>query len=193
MPNSAEARTPAGDLKDLSGTSTTTPPVGAPDAYEFKAPDGESLDAAVIEKVSPIFKELNLSTEQAQKLVDFYSAHTKESQTAVAKAVEDMRTEWRTQIMSDKDLGGKIEQVKVELGRAKDRLPAEVRSAFEEAMNVTGMGDHPAIVKGLYEFAKLVNEGTHVGGGAPSPHGQARTGTANQPTLAGALYPHLPQ
>ena len=193
MPNSLEARTPSGDIKDLSalsGAPPVTPKV--PETYDFKVPEGTELDAAVVEKASPIFKELGLSQEQAQKLVDFYSAHTSESQKAIAKAVEDMRSDWRSQIMSDKDIGGKIEQVKVELGRAKDRLPAEIRTAFEEAMNTTGMGDHPAIVKGLYEFAKLVNEGTHVTGGNPSPHGQAKTGNANQPTLAGALYPHLP-
>jgi hypothetical protein len=188
--NTPEARTPTGELKDASGAPPAAPVV--PDAYQFTAPEGTELDAAVVEKASPIFKELGLSQEQAQKLVDFYSAQTSESNKAIATAVENMRADWRSQIMSDKDIGGKIEQVKVELGRAKDRLPAEIRTAFEEAMNVTGMGDHPAIVKGLYEFAKLVNEGTHVSGGNPSPHGQAKTGNANQPTLAGALYPHLP-
>jgi hypothetical protein len=60
-------------------------------------------------------------------------------------------------------------------------------------MNTTGMGDHPAIVRGLYELSKLVNEGTHVTGGAPSPHGQSKTGTSNRPSIAGAMYPNLPQ
>ena len=143
-------------------------------------------------EATPIFKELGLSQEQAQKLVDFYSTKTSKINADLAKSVDDMRAKWRDEVMADKDIGGKLDQVKVELGRAKDRLPAAVRTAFDEALNVTGMGDHPAIVRGIYELAKLVNEGTPVTGNAPSPHGQSKDGAVSRPTLAGAMYPNLP-
>ena len=194
MGNSPEARTSDGTIVDQAATPPATPPAGAPEAYtNFTAPEGTTLDAATISEAAPIFKELGLSQEQAQKLVDFYSTKTGKINSDLSKAVDDMRAGWRNAVMADKDLGPKIDQVKIELGRAKDRLPAQVRSAFDEALNITGLGDHPAIVKGFYEMAKLVNEGTHVTGGGPSAEGQTAPGKSNRPTLAGALYPNLAQ
>lgn len=198
--NSEAARSSTGEIIDQATTPSTpseTPApastAGAPDAYDFKAPEGVTLDKDLIAEASPIFKELGLSQEAAQKLVDLYTAKSSKTNESLTSAVENMRAEWRSAVMADKDIGGKLDQVKVELGRAKDRLPPAVRSAFDEALNITGMGDHPAIVKGIYEFAKLVNEGTPVSGSAPSPHGQSKDGTVSRPSIAGALYPNLSQ
>jgi hypothetical protein len=188
--NTPEARTPDGTIVDQAAPAA--PPV-VPDAYEFRAPEGVTLDADTIAEASPIFKELGLSQEQAQKLVDFYAARGAKTNESLTKAVEDMRADWRSQVMADKDIGSKLDSVKIELGRAKDRLPPTIRSAFDEALNLTGLGDHPAIVKGFYEMAKLVNEGTHVSGAGPSAEGQTASGRSNRPSIAGALYPNLSQ
>lgn len=193
MANTPEARTPTGEIKDAATPpAEQTPATGAPETYaDFTAPEGLTLDKELVAEVTPIFKELGLSQEAAQRLMDFHTAKFGKTNELLAKSVEDMRADWRSQVMADKDIGGKIDQVKIELGRAKDRLPTEVRSAFDEAMNITGLGDHPAIVKGLYEMAKLMNEGSHVTGGGPSPNGQSKSGEVSRPTLAGALYPNL--
>lgn len=196
MTNTPEARTPTGEIKDASAppAASETPATGAPETYaDFTAPEGTTLDKELVAEVTPIFKELGLSQEAAQKLMDFHTSKFAKTNELLAKSVDDMRADWRNQVMSDKDIGGKIDQVKIELGRAKDRLPTEIRSAFDEAMNITGLGDHPAIVKGLYEMAKMVNEGSHVSGGGPSPNGQSKTGEVSRPTLASALYPNLSQ
>ena len=193
--NTPEARTETGELKDASAPPVeAAKPEGAPEAYaEFTAPEGATLDKETIESAAPLFKELGLSQEQAQKLVDFYATRSGKLNESLNKTVEDMRADWRNQIMSDKDIGSKIDQVKVELGRAKDRLPPAIRKEFDSAMDLTGLGDHPAIVKGIYELAKLVNEGSHVAGGGPSAHGQDRSGVARPASLASAMYPNLPQ
>lgn len=187
MGNSPEARTPTGEIVEPNA------PV-APETYsDFTAPEGTTLDPTLVTEAAPIFKELGLTQEQAQKLVDFYSTKTSKTNSDLTKAVDDMRAGWRDAVMADPDLGPKLDSVKVELGRAKDRMPAAVRSAFDEALNLTGLGDHPAIVKGFFEMAKLVNEGTHVTGGSPSPEGQTAPGKSNRPSIAGALYPNLAQ
>ena len=202
MTNSPEARSPSGELIDQAPAQTasenppeTTAPASTPavpETYEFKAPEGITLDADLLAEASPIFKELGLSQDAAQKLVDFYTAKSAKTNESLTKAVDDMRAGWREAVANDKDIGSKLDSVKIELGRAKDKLPSEVRAAFDDAMNTTGMGDHPGIVKGLYELAKLVNEGTHVTGGNPSAMGQSKDGNVPRPTIAGALYPNLP-
>lgn len=204
LTNSTEARTETGEIRDAQTMTTPTSPESpstsetpaaptAPETYDFKAPEGTTLDPAVLESATPIFKELGLSQDAAQKLVDLYSSQTSKINADLVKSVETMRAGWRESVMKDPDLGTKLDSVKTELGRAKDRLPPEVRTAFDTALNETGMGDHPAIVKALYEFSKLVNEGTHVTGGNPSPLGQNSKGAAPRPSIAGAIYPNLPQ
>ena len=87
--------------------------------------------------------------------------------------METLRTQWREELKADKDIGGKLDQVKVEIGRAIDRLPPTVREPFKEAMNLTGAGDHPAVIKAIHAFASLIGEGTHVSGGGPRPMARA--------------------
>ena len=43
-----------------------------PEAYDLKAPEGAGLDAEGLKAFEPIFKEVGLSQEQAQKLVNLY-------------------------------------------------------------------------------------------------------------------------
>lgn len=198
--NSDSARTSTGEIKDQSTDATPTPatepaPTDAPvvpDQYEFTFPEGRSPDAAVLEGATPIFKELGLSQPQAQKLVDFYTKINDDSVAANMARIDAMRTEWRNQVSADKEIGGKLDSVKTEIGRALTHLPEDVQSAFREAMDVTGAGDHPGVVKAFYKLAQMVNEGSHVTGGGPSKHGQSPTGNTARPSLASSMYPNLP-
>ncbi|MCV5473515.1 peptidase, partial [Escherichia coli] len=47
-------------------------PEGAPEKYEFQAAEGVELDADALKDFEPVARELNLTNEQAQKLVDAY-------------------------------------------------------------------------------------------------------------------------
>ena len=195
MTNTPEARTPTGEIIDQAASpppAPAAPPQAAPEAYtDFTLPEGVTLDKAILDEATPIFRELGLSQEAAQKLIDLQAKHFAQSSASLAKSVDDMRADWQAKVKADPALSN-LDAVRTELGRAKDKLPAPVRSAFDEAMNLTGLGDHPAVVRGLFEFAKLVNEGTPVNGSGPSTEGQSG-GRSARPTIAGALYPNLSQ
>lgn len=47
-------------------------PEGAPEKYEFQAAEGVELDTEALKEFEPVARELNLTNEQAQKLVDAY-------------------------------------------------------------------------------------------------------------------------
>lgn len=193
MPNTPEARTETGELKDAGVQSTVAAvPVGAPEAYtDFTIPEGAKLDKSIIDGASPIFKELGLSQAQAQKLVDFYSKTSAGQAEAIMKQVADMRADWVSKIKADPEIGGNLDKVVQDIGRLKMQLKPETRAAFDEMLNFTGAGDHPAMVKALKEIAALVNEGTHVSGAGPSPAGQTAPGKSTRPSLAAAMYPNL--
>lgn len=193
LPNEPESRTSDGTIKDASAPPEPAKPElpVVPDTYTFTAPDGVTLDDAAIARVTPVFKELGLPQESAQKIVNAYNAELKSVETSILKHVEDTRAGWREAVMNDPMMAGKLDTIKADLGRAKDLMPLDVRLAFNEGMTLTGAGDHPAIVKGFWILAKSMIEGKHVTAGGVSEAGQAPPNSAPK-TVASRMYPNLP-
>lgn len=196
----ADATTPANKQPEPApGTTLLTEPdkpaepVGAPEKYEpFTAPEGYVLAEAIATEAGGIFKELNLPQASAQRLVDFYNKQMIAAAKAPMEAVQTMREGWRADVAADKDLGPKLPQIRVNLGRAKDLLGPELKASFNAAMDLTGAGDHPAFIKAFNKFAELLIEGQHVGGSGPSAHGQKPNGAAEPKSVARSIYPNLP-
>lgn len=163
---------------------------GAPEKYEaFTAPEGFVITEDATKQVSELFKEMNLSQAQGQKLIDYIAPQLMEAVEAPYNQYQEMRQGWQKEVM-DK-YGSKLSEVKTTVSRALDSLgnPKAV-AAFKEAMDLTGAGDNPAFIDIIYEFAKKVSEGTHVRAGGPSKLGQVAN---NRPaSAAAAMYPHLP-
>ncbi len=164
----------------------------APEKYEFTAPEGFELREEAIAKATPIFKELGLTNEQAQKLVTLQSEFAKEAAEAPYAAYDAMRQEWQGKVKADPEIGGILPKVKETIGRALDSIGSpELVAEFKSAMDLTGAGDHPAFVKAFYKLAQAVTEGKHVSGSGPSPHGQSPSGKTERPSAASAMYPNL--
>jgi len=193
----SDATTALGAGLSATPDAKVEPPVGAPEAYSpWKLQEGYELDAGVSEAGSKIFKDLNLTQDQAQKLVDFYSEHAIKSSKEVLDAWQATRKEWREGIANDPQLGkltgsngnfGPDSALVVTVNRALDGLQnPKLVSDFKDAMELTGAGDNPAFVKVLYALASKVTEGTTYARGEPSKTANAR------PTAGAALYPNLP-
>lgn len=211
--NSAEARNADGSLKDLAlGTKPDADPTkpaepnkepsevskdgktpAVPEAYTFKAPEGYTLDEKLIAEATPIFKEMGLSQDAAQRLVDWYSRTQIANNKAIDDTVTKMRNEWRDTVAKDPEIGGKLDAVKANIGKALASVnDPKLVADFKSAMDLTGGGDHPAIIKVLNKWAEAVNEGTAVSGKGPSNLGQLAPGQTAKPSPAAALYPTLP-
>ena len=177
---------------DKAGEKTTEKKDDAkpvvPEKYEFKAPEGYEYDAEKLKALEPVFKELGLSQEGAQKLMDVAGKEIAAAIQAPFDAYQTQRNEWRDSLIKDPAFGnGKdnlLPAVRQDIGRVIDSL-GELAPAFREAMDYTGVGDHPAFVKGIVALSKLVVEGKPATGNPPAG-GQAR------PSAAQAMYPHLP-
>ena len=150
--------------------------------------------------MTPIFKELGLTQDAAQKLFDFHAKSMLDAAKAPAATYEATRADWQAKVKADPEIrdavsGDKtgLDAVKVDVSRALNSLndPALARD-FREAMDLTGAGDHPAFIKTFWKLAQFITEGTAVKGGSPSPHGQRDPSRPARPSPAQAMYPNLP-
>lgn len=173
----------------------TTKTKGVPEKYEFKAPDGYEIDAKFIEQATPVLKELGLSNEQAQKLVNLQIEREKATAEAPYKLYEEMRNGWRKDVVSDPTLGDGSSlksEVRASIGRMFDSVgDAKLVADFKQSMDTTGAGDNPAFVKLMYKMSQMLGEGTGVKGKGPSTLGQTSP-DAKPKSAANALYPNLP-
>lgn len=202
-PPSGEPKTPTETPPAADGPKDgdkPAPATGAPEAYtDFQLPEGLSLSKETLEAATPIFKELGLSQEAAQKLVSFHADQVKALTAASQEAsYSAMRTDWQAKTLADNDiksysLEGKtgIDAVKIDIGRALGTLDPALAGEFKAAMDLTGAGDHPAFVKALWKLSQNIAEGRPVTGANPSPEGQRKPGDAAKPSPAKALYPNL--
>jgi hypothetical protein len=138
---------------------------------------------------------MGLNQDQAQSLVDMYRELTTEAFQAPFKAYQDTVSDWLKQSQDHPDLRGKLApggEVNVRIGKLLDGVPdAKLASDFREAMDITGVGNHPAFIRMLDHFAKQLTEGTHVAGNGPSKHGQSAPNAPSQPNAAAAMWPNL--
>ena len=177
------------------------PPPAVPETYaDWKVPEGYELDKGVADEAAPMFRELGLTQEQGQKLVDFYAKHAIKSAEDQTKSIMDSwsetRNQWREDLVKDAQMGklvgsdgkfGPDSKLVVTVNRALDSLQnPKLASDFKDAMELTGAGDNPAFVKVLYALASKVTEGTSYVSGEPTRTERPR------PSAGAALYPHLP-
>ena len=200
-PSTTTTETKPAETKPAEGEKKPDAPA-VPEKYEFKAPENYTLDPKLLETVTPLFKELGLTNEQAQKLVDIQIAREIAAAKAPQETYEATRTKWQAETTShpdiknlvDKDSGKTgIDAVKIVMGRALNAIgdPA-LATEFKAAMDLTGAGDNPAFVRTFLKLADFVTEGKHVAGKGPSIAGQREPGKTALPTAAQALYPGLP-
>lgn len=214
--NDPTARLPDGTMKDQGANTTPTDPTkpmekpstevnvdgapktpaktepvaGAPEKYEpFKLPEGFKLDEKVSTEVQATFKELGLSQEAGQKLVDFYSKQLNEAVQAPAKLWADTQAQWNKDI--GERFGDKADGVRADINKAIDvALPPSLAKNLRTAMDMTGAGSNPDFVEAMSILLKPHFEGKSVPAGGVSKEANKAPG-ASQVSMADAMYPHL--
>ena len=167
--------TPA-DTKPAEGEQPAddqvTKPEGAPEKYEFKAPEGAApFDDSVIEQFSEVARELNLTQDAAQKVLDKMGPAI---QTRQVEAIQAARTQWAESAKADKEFGG--EKLEENLAVAKKALDQFGSPELRALLNESGLGNHPEMIRVLYRAGKAISEDGFVGagrGGRESPRGQS--------------------
>lgn len=133
-------------------------PAGAPETYaEFTLPEGVSLDKGALEKFTPLAKDLDLSQEQAQKVVDLYAAEVlPHIHQAFAEQQAQKVESWLQASMKDQEIGGTRFDESVSI--AKKALDAFGTPALKAALDDSGLGNHPEVIRLLANIGKRISE-----------------------------------
>jgi|GEM_PF-6783335 len=148
--------------------------------YELAIPDGVKLDEAALAEFSPLLKEAGVTKGNAQKLTDaFIKAQQRQSEAQQQQWAETQR-DWVQTAKSDKEIGGAKFDTTVQAARnALDRFGTP---ELKEALNYSGMGNHPEFIRLLSRVSSAISEDKPVSTELP--------GTTSGKDHADILYPN---
>lgn len=141
---------------DGSATAAASAEVIAPvipDKYEFKGEDGQPLlSDEVVTEWSPLLKEIGLTNENAQKLVQFQA----KQQAVMGQQLNDALAAddgvWMEQTKSDPEIGGVNFQATLDASQAF--LAKYGNAAATAVLKDSRLGNHPDIVRMFAAAAK---------------------------------------
>lgn len=167
-PEKPEGEKPEGEKPDGEKKQEQQKPDGAPEKYEFKAAEGQDLDAAALEQFEPIARELNLTNEQAQKMVDLYGTQILPMvQKQQSEAWQKTTEQWAADVKADKEIGG--DKLTASIGVAQRALETFGTPDLKEYLNSTGLGNHPDLIKFCVKVGHAMSEDKVLTG---NEHGQ---------------------
>ncbi len=182
----------SGEGEASSTTKEEEKPVTkAPEEYaEFTLPEGTALDEQSATEFKGLARELDLTQEQAQKLLDFGGGKLRAMAEAPYKLWAETQSKWQAEVKSDPEIGGtKFEdsvRTAAEVFKPGESNPfvkdAKEAQALREAMNMTGAGNNPAIVKLFVKMGNILKE-------PASLSGNPVKGTAE--SLLAQMYPTM--
>ena len=152
-------------------------PQGAPEKYEFATPEGMQFDDAVVGAFSEAAKDLNLSQEAAQKILDKVGPVMAAQQN---EALQAASTEWAEASKTDKEFGG--DKLNENLAVAKKAMDQFASPELRALLNESALGNNPEVIRMFYRVGKAISEdGFVVGGNAKN----------SEQTTAQRLYPNM--
>jgi hypothetical protein len=153
--------TKAEETKDSKEGKTEgeTKPEGAPEKYEFTAPEGVTYDASVLDAFSKSAKEANLTQDVAQKMLSELAPAIKARSDEQVKAIQDG---WTEATKTDKEIGG--DKLQATLVLAKKGVSEFATPALRELLDTTALGNHPEVIRLFSRIGQSISEDKFVKG-----------------------------
>jgi hypothetical protein len=144
-------------------------PEGAPEAYDIKltTEGGEEvpLNPVLLEEATGLFREMNLSNEQANKLAPLAMKLMESQQAAIEEqqvaALSEAKNQWLEQTKAHPDIGGgKLEESLHLAAKAMDALGFKEGHPFRGLLDASGLGNHPDMILTFTRLGGLIGEET---------------------------------
>lgn len=184
----------AGTAETRSGEAGGEAPRGnAPEQYEaFTLPDGVDANdeqvRAALGEAGEVFRELGLTQQQGQKLVDLHMKHwmggAVEAEEMFQRQIERQVREWEDEVRNDAEIGGT--RLRENLIYAKRAIAALGGRELADELNRTGMGSNPVLVRAFVKMGRqYFREDNFVQGNGAKPVDNSPSG------MAARIYPNM--
>jgi hypothetical protein len=125
----------------------------APEEYaDFKLPEGMPLDKELLAEFIPIAKELKLTQDQAQSLIDIQTKMMTQRMDVWSNTLKG----WLDSAKTDKEIGGDGWTQNVET--AQRALNTFGTPELKSALDQYGMGNHPEMIRLMTRIGKAMTE-----------------------------------
>lgn len=154
---------------------------GAPEKYaDFKMPEGATVNQDLLEQFKPIAKEMGLSQENAQKLIDLYSNN---AMASIAKAQNDawvqLKSGWLEAAKRDPEIGGATFASNCKVG--EKAITQFGDQEFASLITGLGIGQNPSFIRFCVKVGKAIADDKLVVSGA----------AGDTPTVESILFPTM--
>lgn len=174
--------------KDADGDKAAD---GPPEAYDLKVTTKDEegkdveveLDTALLAEATPIFKEVGLTNDQANKLAPLAIKVQERMLAAQADNYNALKADWAKQAKADPDIGGKHwAETEAFAAKALDTFGApSVKDAdgnetneFRVLLNESGLGNHPVMLKMFRQIGEKLGEDSTFTRSEASPSKKSR-------------------
>lgn len=133
-----------------------------PERYTL-ALEGFSIDPALVQNADPVLRNLGLSNDDANKLMPVARDIMTRTQESLVRQIEDaaavQKKEWHDAFVADPEIGGaRRGETEHFAAKALDALGFRDGHPFRAALNATGFGNHPDMLRAFRRLGELVGE-----------------------------------
>lgn len=147
-------------------------------------PEGFTLNDERATEFLELINSAELSPQdRANKLIETHTALMQDAlrsfSEATVKEIQEQQSKWEDEIKSDPTIGG--DKLAPALAKVSKLIDAEGTPGLRQALDATGAGSNPDIVRFMVKIADMFSEGAPAGGGTPTP----------QQSTAQRMYPGM--
>lgn len=142
--------------KDAATETKTSEVKAVPEKYEFKLKEGSLLKQGEVDQTAATARELGLSNDAAQKLLDERGQAKAGFMEEQKSAFESLRSNWKETFTKDSEIGG--EHAKASAENARRFVDKYATPEFKQVLNDTGFGDHPELIRIFARAGKSMAE-----------------------------------
>ena len=162
-----------------------------PEEYaDFTVEEGVIFDADLLEEFKPLAKELGLTQEKAQKLIDLSAKHNQKIMDGILAAHEQRKASWLEAAKKDPEIGADIslfddkdpESVKKSVAFRAFNTIAAGAPGLKAMVDELGIGNHPEFLRVFHRIGKNMREDTFE---------QGKGGGGGEKTIAKSLWPGM--
>lgn len=133
--------------------------ISLPEKYELTAPEGLSITDDVLAEIDPVFRELKLDNDAANKVIGLAGPFAERLHQAQVDAHLATAAQWAKEAKDDPEIGkGNWAETETLVAKALDRFGAPEGSPFRQLLDETKLGNHPELIRMFRKIGAATSE-----------------------------------